>query len=151
MINLSEPPTAWQRTWRQGIAPQLSTEGLLALKRALERDDPMLTQGATTQPRSLQAVQAWPVEAACAVCYAGWQGEGLQTVAEAEQFFARVCYEADEVLGEPSAARYFVNWFDETPRDEMRTLLLEEVERTLAERAARAKGGQPQPCPRPSM
>src|SRR5205823_6327341 len=55
------------------------------------------------------------------------------------EYFARVCYEADKALGESSAIRYFVNWYDETPRDQMRKLLLAEVERTLAERTAEAR------------
>ena len=55
--------------WRRGIAPNLSDRGLQALKKALETDDPTLIQGTTTQPPPLQAVQNWPVEAACAVCY----------------------------------------------------------------------------------
>ena len=37
-------------------------------------------------------------------------------------------------VGEPAACRWFLNWFDETPRDEMRRLLLAEVNRNLAER-----------------
>src|SRR5437879_3269009 len=98
MATLSEPITAWQRAWRCGIAPNLSHKARLALRRALERDDPALIQGTTTQPPPLQAVQDWPVEAACGLGYCGWQGEGLETVAEVEEFFARVCYEADQAL-----------------------------------------------------
>jgi hypothetical protein len=79
-------------------------------------------------------VQDWPVEAACALGFSGWQGDGLETVGEVEEFFAKVCYEADVRLGEPAACRWFLNWFDDTPRDEMRRELLEEVEYSLAER-----------------
>jgi hypothetical protein len=39
---------AWQKVFRVGIAPQLSTPALIALKRALESDDPRLLQGETT-------------------------------------------------------------------------------------------------------
>ncbi|HXG12948.1 MAG TPA: hypothetical protein VNK04_24535, partial [Gemmataceae bacterium] len=85
-------------------------------------------------PPPLPCVQDWPVEAACAVTYCGWHGEGLKTVAEAEEFFARICFEVDQKMGEPAACRWFLNWFDDTPRDEMRRLLLAEVNRTLAQR-----------------
>ncbi len=136
MANLSEPMPAWQLAWRQGIAPNLSDRALQALKKALEIDDRTLIQGASTQPPPLQAVQDWPVEAACAISFAGWKGESLQTVADVEEFFARVCYEADQALGEPSAARFFINWFDESPRQEMRAELLAEVKLTLAQREA---------------
>ena len=82
----------------------------------------------------MQGVLDWPVEGACVVGYCAWQGDGLETVGEVEEFFARVCFEADQRLGEPAAVRYFLNWFDDTPRDEMRRELLDEVNRTLAER-----------------
>src|SRR5437588_819359 len=125
---------SWRKVWREGLAPVLSTTGLDSLRKALLNDDARLLQGATTTPPPLQCVQDWPVEAACGLGYCGWQGEGLETVAEVEEYFARVCFEVDQLLGEPAACRWFLNWFDETPRDQMRDLLLAEVQRTLAQR-----------------
>jgi hypothetical protein len=125
---------SWQMVWREGLAPLLTTTSLESLRRALINDDARLLQGATTTPPPLQCVQDWPVEAACAIGFCGWQGEGLETVAEVEEFFARMCFEIDQRLGEPAACRWFLNWFDETPREEMRKLLLGEINRTLAER-----------------
>jgi hypothetical protein len=78
----------------------------------------------------------WPIEAACAIGYAGWHGDGLETVAEVEEFFTRTCFESDQRLGKPGGCRWFLSWYDETPRDEMRRLLLAEVNRVLAERLA---------------
>ena len=131
---MSNTMESWRKVWREGLAPLLSTEGLDALSRALTSDDPRLLQGATTTPPPLQCVQDWPVEAACGLGYCGWQGEGLESVAEVEEFFARMCFEIDRNLGEPAGCRWFLNWFDETPREEMRHLLLAEIKRTLAER-----------------
>ena len=125
---------SWRKVWREGIAPQLSTAGLEALQQALVRDDERLLQGSTTTPPPLQCMQECPVEGACGVGYCAWQGDGLETVGEVEEYFARRCFEADQRLGEPAAVRYFLNWFDDTPRDEMRRELLAEVNRTLAER-----------------
>jgi hypothetical protein len=125
---------SWRKVWREGLVNQISTSGLKALRRALLNDDARLLQGATTSPPPLQCVQDWPVEAACGLGYCGWQGDGLQTVAEVEEFFARTCFEADQRLGEPAACRWFLNWFDETPREEMRQQLLAEVNRSLAQR-----------------
>jgi hypothetical protein len=125
---------AWRKVWREGVTPLLSTTALEALRQALSTDDARLLQGATTTPPPLQCVQDWPVEAACALGFCGWQGEGLETVAEVEEYFARMCFEIDQRLGEPAACRWFLNWFDETPRDEMRPLLVEEVNRALAQR-----------------
>lgn len=127
---------SWRNVWRTGVAPLLSTESLEALRQALVNDDTRLLQGATTTPPPLQCVQDWPVEAACALGYCGWQGDGLETVAEVEEFFARMCFEIDQVMGEPAACRWFLNWFDDTPRDEMRRELLIEVQRSLAQRLA---------------
>ncbi|MFO0881674.1 MAG: hypothetical protein U0840_30620 [Gemmataceae bacterium] len=125
---------SWRKVWRDGVEPVMSVEGLQALRQALQHDDPRLLQGATTSPPPLMCVQDWPVEAACAISYCGWQGDGLETVSEVEEFFARVCFEVDERLGEPAASRYFLNWWDETPRDEARRELLGEVARALRER-----------------
>jgi hypothetical protein len=132
---------SWRKVWRDGLEPLISTAGLEALRAALQSDDARLLQGATTTPPPLQCVQDWPVEAACALGYCGWQGEGLESVAEVEEYFARLCFEVDQRLGEPAACRWFLNWFDETPRDEMRALLLAEVNRTLAHRRADESGG----------
>jgi hypothetical protein len=125
---------SWRMVWRQGFAPLLSTLGLESLRNALKADDLRLTQGSTTTPPPLLCVHDWPVEGACAVGYCGWQGEGLETVGEVEEFFARSCFEADQRLGEPAACRWFLNWFDDTPRDQMRRDLLSEVERSLNQR-----------------
>src|SRR3954465_1811983 len=125
---------SWRLVWRGGVVPGLSPAGGGALRGALGGDAPRLTQGSTTTPPTLMCVQDWPVEAACALGFCGWQGEGLDAVGEGEEFFARACFEADQRLGEPAACRWFLNWFDDTPRDQMRRELLEEVEKALADR-----------------
>lgn len=76
----------------------------------------------------------WPVEAACPIGYAGWHGDGLDTVGEVEEFFARACFEADRRMGEPAACRWLLNWIDDTPRDEMRVLLADEIDLELYRR-----------------
>lgn len=129
---------SWRTVWREGFAPVLPTEGLLALAEALAADDPRLVQGSTTYPPPLMSCQSEPVEAACAVSFCGWHPEQSEPVGRVEEFFARACFEADQRLGQPGECRWFLNWFDATPRDEMRRELLSEVERTLAERAGKA-------------
>jgi hypothetical protein len=133
----------WRKVWREGIAPQLSTPGLAALRNALRSDDPALLQGCTTSPPPLACVQDWPVEGACPVGLCGWRGDGLETVAEVEEYFARACFGCDQLLSEPAACRWFLNWADETPRDEMRAALLPEVELALASRASEPKTQAP--------
>lgn len=124
----------WRKVWRVGVAPLLSPASLEALREALVNDDPRLIQGATTKPPPLHCVQDWPVEACCAISYCGWQGDHLTTVGEVEEFFARMCFEIDKRLGEPAGCRYFLNWFDETPREEVLKQLLSEVNLTIKER-----------------
>ena len=145
---------SWRVVWREGFAPVLPTAGLEALRDALRDDDPRLTQGSTTTPPPLMCVQDWPVEAACALGFcgtaefggfwtdaAGRKNDAAATVGQVEEFFAKACFQADWRLGEPAACRWFLNWFDNTPRDEMRRELLAEVELTLAGRAGAAADG----------
>ena len=124
----------WRNVWRTGFAPVLSTPGLDALRSALLHDDPRLTQGATTLPAPVQSTLEWPAEGACGIGFCGWQGDGKETVGEVEESFSRACYEADVRLGEPAACRWFLNWYDDVPRHEMRRGLLAEVSRELARR-----------------
>jgi hypothetical protein len=130
--------TAWQKTWREGFAPLLSTRALEALRSALASDDSRLITGATTSPPPLQCCASWPVEAACPLGFALWQGEQLGTVGQVEEAFARLYYGADQRLGEPGACRYLLNWIDDTPREDMRPALLAEVEAELGRRGATA-------------
>ena len=128
---------SWRNVWRTGVVPLLSTESLTALRAGLESNDPKLIQGATCQPPPIACVKDWPVEAACVLGYCG-MADGLNTVGEVEEFFARMCHEIDGLMGEPAACRWLLNWWDDRPRDEVRRELLAEVTRTLAERTATA-------------
>lgn len=125
---------AWRQTWRKGFAPLLTTAQLEALRHGLQRDDGKLIQGATTMPPPMQCVLDWPCDGACAITYAAWKADDVETVGELEVFFAQICFDADQRIEEPAACRYFLNWFDDTPRDEMRRLLIPEIDRELAER-----------------
>lgn len=127
---------SWRKVWREGLAPLLSVRALEALRDALKADDKRLMQGCTTSPPPLQCVEYWPVEGACAVAYCGWRGEGLETVRDVEAFFAQTCFHIDQAIGEPAGCRWFLNWFDETPRDQMIRELLPEVELALAQKKA---------------
>lgn len=129
-----EPMEAWRKAWRTGFAPQLSDAGLEALAKALEQDDPSLLQGSTTSPPPLECMRDWPVAAACAVGLCGWKGEKLEIVRDVEGYFASICFGADKLLNDPGACRHFLNWFDDTPRQRMRNLLLPEVRRELERR-----------------
>ena len=147
----------WRKVWRDGFAKVLPIEGLKALAEALRTDDQRLTQGSTTTPPPLMCVQDWPVEAACALglCGAAVHGGFKSTaeefaasrgdvphtnpdaalIVEVENEFARYCFDVDQLFGAPAECRWFLNWFDDTPRDEMRRELLPEVEAAIASRS----------------
>jgi len=127
---------SWRYVWRTGVVPHLFTQALEALRQALVSDDARLIQGATTQPRPLGCFAHFPAEGACALSFGPWQAEGLVSVAEVEESFARLCDQIDQCTGEPGSFRYFVTWSDDTPRDVMRRELLCEVLRELALRRA---------------
>lgn len=128
------PLEKWQEVWRKGFAPFMPTEGLKALSDALAENDPQLISGSTTLPPPSENWAHYPIEAACAIGYIGWKGKDLQTIGECEEWFANMCFECNRVLGEPSACRWFLNWFDETPREEMIPKLLTEVNAELLKR-----------------
>lgn len=156
---------SWRRSWRDGFLPGLKTDTLKALLDAVKSDDPRLTQGSTTTPPPLMCVQDWPVECGCLIGYAGAiENGGFEstdvadyinkgksnkapaTVGKVEEFFATACYQADQRLGNPSECRYFLNWFDDTPRDEMRRELQAELILNLKERE-QADGAISPPTP----
>ncbi len=155
---------SWKRVWRNGFVPLLSEKALQGLLEALETDDSRLVQGSTTTPPPLSCVSDWPCEAACGIGYAGAVEMGgllpppsyerslgevpgmsqqagsppavVATVGEVEEYFAKMCWECDKLLHEPAGCRFFLNWFDETPRDEMIALLIQEVQLALAQKEA---------------
>jgi hypothetical protein len=128
---------SWQRSWRMGLAPLLTPAGLAALRAALETDDPRLVQGTTTEPLPIALFADAAVEGACAVGFSLWQGQSLVHVGALHQAFRRLCASADDLLDEPLGTIAFLNWFDETPRAEMRRALLAEVD-CLLEQPRRA-------------
>lgn len=125
---------SWRKVWREGFAPVLATPGLEALWQALRSDDERLIQGAASDPLPLMCQRDLRVARCCSIGWCGWQGEKLDSVGELEEFFSRTCFEADQRLGEPGGCRWFLNWYDDMPRQSMRLELLFEVERTLEQR-----------------
>lgn len=144
----------WRIVWREGFAPVLPTDGLEALAAALRTDDPRLTQGSTTTPPPLICVADWPVEAADAIAFVGvsvsggfvctaeeakanpngppHSNPGAALVGAVEEFFARACFDCDDAVGEVAACRFFLRWWDATPRAAVFRELLPEVELVLA-------------------
>lgn len=128
---------SWRRVWREGYAPQFSISALHALAEGLRTDDKRIGQGFTTTPPPLACVADWPCEAADVIGFAGMVGEHLTRVGEVEEYFARACFNADKLLNEVAACRWFLNWIDDTPRAEMFRELLAEVELALSQRGPR--------------
>lgn len=125
---------SWRKVWREVIVTSLSNHGLMALRDALTTDDKRLIQGATTCPPPLMYNASWPVEAADAIGLCFWLGNGLKTIGEIEHSFAQTCQNCDRLMGEQSTSRYFLGWYDDTPRETVRTELLKEVNDVLYQR-----------------
>lgn len=130
--------------WRQGFAKVLPTKGLQGLLTALESNDVRLHQGLTTSPPPLLCAQDWPCEGADAIGFVGWAEQDMDaTVGEVEEFFAKVCFDSDQLTGGPADCRYVLNFWDDTPRGEARRELAHEVKLVLLARGsvAEALGG----------
>lgn len=121
----------WRTVWRAALVPLLTRADLEALRDALASDDAALVQGATTVPPAARVVLDAPVTAACPLALCAWRGRGLDAVGAVEAVFARWCFEANAALREPGGVRHFLNWWDETPREDARRLLLAEAVRAL--------------------
>jgi hypothetical protein len=117
----------WRQVWRQGFAPLFTDPALERLQEALKQDDAAIMQGATTSPPPLLSLEDCDVEKTCVIGYLAWKGYGFSRVGDVEMFFSQACYEADKRLGEAAACRVFLNWYDDTPRNEMRRELLGEI------------------------
>jgi hypothetical protein len=120
----------WRRVFREGIAPQLPLEALEALRRGLLRFDPRLRPGHTVEGQGVAIFYA------CAIGYGGWQGLHLETADDVENFFAEVCFRANQILDDPGACSAFITWFDDNRREFVFPLLLSEVNRAIAKRTA---------------
>ncbi len=124
----------WQHTWK-AAAPLISTPALKALRRAMEDDDYRLIQGRTTSPSALLEHHRKPCDGACLLGFCG-MADGLKTVGEIEQYFTSLVARIDKALGEPAGVRWLLNWYDETPREEVFGHLLAAVCEELKVRAA---------------
>jgi hypothetical protein len=124
---------SWRTCWREGFAPVLSKKALEALRQGLLDDDEALIQGATVIPFPALLNLPSKCEAGCAIGYATWKGEGLDTVGKVTDAFYDVCMKAGELLGTgPDAGiHHFLGWFDDEERIMMRLDLLKEVELAL--------------------
>lgn len=123
--------THWKRCFTHGFAPQWSNEQLQQLLGALETDDTRLIQGRTCDwrlelgdPRAIGC---------CGVSFVGLSG-GLSFIDDLQSYFSRTCNAADEALGQKARCRFFLNWFDSTPRSRMRVELAAVIREVLEER-----------------
>lgn len=123
----------WRSVLRRGFLPGISTQALTELLGMVRADDSRIVQEMTTNPPAWPLTEDRPVEQACIIGCAGML-EGCNTVGRVSDYFGRKCAEADLRIGEAAGCRWFLNWFDETPRVDVMVALAEEIERELANR-----------------
>lgn len=133
-MNLIQPLQRWQRVFRLGIAPAIPTAALIELRAALAADDPKIIQGAVTSPAPLDSLRSVAVHGSDVIGFAAMVGFGLRTVGEVVAHYHAVCEAADVSLRESHACRWFLVWYDETPRDAMRAALMAEIDAVLVDR-----------------
>lgn len=129
--------TAAIQTWKDGFAVDLCCDQLVILRDALARGELRLLQGQSTEPQPLRGNLDRSILAADAVVYPHWRYTFgvVETVGAASEVFAACCFNADQYLGEPAACRAFLNFWDDTPREEAFAALLAAVQEVIAERA----------------
>lgn len=125
----------WRKVFINGIAPSISNSGLVQLIKELAMEPSSLIQRETVFPEPIAPNMDRPVEAACAIGFCGWKGEGCETVAEVIEYFSRVCYETDQRLCEEAGCRWFINWFDDTDMEIVREELTSAIVDVLRTRA----------------
>lgn len=125
----------WEHCWRKGFEPQLSLLQLIALRNAIQNDDPNLLQEQTTNPPPLLSCADQKCCGGCAIAFCG-MSEGKETVGEVEEFFAQTCYQCDQLLGEMVACRYFLNFWDENTMDAIKAKFLPVLEENIEARKA---------------
>jgi hypothetical protein len=131
--NEQEPPEAWRKVWREGVAPQLSTEGLQGLLDALKRDDSRIITGATTEPPAFSAASSLPIERCDPVIFAMLDGHSPAacTVGLMDEAFGRLAIRCSELCGMPRAIGTLLCWLDEQDRETWRIELMRETSLAL--------------------
>jgi hypothetical protein len=131
-----QPVEAWRKIWREGVVPQLSTEGLQSLLDALRRDDCRIITGSTTIPPAFSAASNLPIEQCDPVIFAMLDGHSPYscTVGLMDEAFARLAIRCSELCGFPRAIGTFLCWVDEQDRETWRMELMREVNLALVAR-----------------
>ena len=124
----------WREVWREGLAPQIPTAGLTALRDALASDDPRLIQLSPTEPMALPRLEDWPCVAADAVGFAFWQALNLKSCGAVNAAWEEAMYQCSLLLGTAAACAPFLDFYDSTPRPALLVELRAEVELALASR-----------------
>jgi hypothetical protein len=104
MESVSENLAPWQRSFREGILPQVTRKGLEGLYAALLLDNPRVITGATMSPPPLACCEGEAVEKCCPLCFLLLEGRKPYevSVGPLEERFAQACLKADELMGEPA-------------------------------------------------
>src|SRR5262245_58555562 len=122
------PPQA-KAAWRS-FCRSVSRELLGLLRDALKQHSHELVRCVTAWPRG--SPNAEP-QGACPIGWLAWKGSGCRTVAEVEDAFALLAFQADLRLGGCSRCRWFLAWFDTIDCQVSFPLLVEDLNDYLDE------------------
>lgn len=135
----------WQVVWREELAKRLSVKQLLALRLAVLENDGRLVQGVVTHPPPLQVVAEWPIEGGCALVIGLWGMDGQVSVYEMAKRYYEMIKEADAALPVGLTIDDFLDFFDNTSREEMLKRMLGEIDVVLDQRLSGLGGGDAMP------
>lgn len=132
----------WKVAWHKGIVPQITVQGLKALRQGLINDDPNLIQGDTVNyvPHPSGYVNPTTFASVCKACviaYCVWKSEKSNDYQDIVGRFSTIVSHSKKLGGPEGSAIRFIAWVDRINRSEMRELLLPEVELAIASKESR--------------
>jgi len=101
------------------VVSLLSTESLEALPAGLVADDARLIQGGDDDAAAVAVRAGLAGRGACGLATAAGRARGWRRWPRSRSSSPDVARDRP-CAGEPAGCRWFLNWFDETPRDDMR-------------------------------
>lgn len=128
---ISTMPEATRRVFHEGFVPLLKDEELWVLKGWLTMAPERFKQGYTLYPVPTPAEEPYMMpDCGCLITNIG-RINMLKYADELYEYFARMCYNIDQNMGEPSAVRYLLNWYDDSPWEDVKNGSIEELEAAL--------------------
>ena len=121
---------SWKKSFAH-IADVCGVPALQVLRTAVSENYCSLIQGTTVAYEPATNPGDRTVCGACAVGYMYWKADDMDFADDVEEAVAATFSEVAKKAGWDRAPDLFTNWYDETPRDEMRRELLPVIDANI--------------------